>query len=269
MMNYIIKGTYSDTTTYYKYNVVTYDKKEYVCINDNSGSGIVGISITNYNYWSTFDPLIEVVKSKYTKEDIESQSPNIIAAYNVFYDYKKTKILIPNLNKIEVPTEKDYDRGYMYRYFYRQINNKKVKVREINKIEYKKIRNYFLYDAIKIKWKLIGPKEKAKSINENIIKNANNNLPGIKYTLLRDPLLYWRNIPDIVTNKIDVTDIYKSKYKSQQEEFTKFGVTSNTLHRSDYLVSDSDRYISMQLGEEHYLLTQNYVALIIEDDTFD
>lgn len=136
----------------------------------------------------------------------------IIDIYNekIINEYKsKTnmEIYVPKVSS-SIPTESDYIRGYYYRYFYKHATNKYATVYELKESEYNKIIDIYLYKTLKIKWKLIGNKEDTKNINSKILDNSDNILYGIKSCII-DPLQYWKNIPDIVTqfdatNKIPV-----------------------------------------------------------------
>ncbi len=104
-----------------------------------------------------------------------------------------------------LPKDGDYDKGYFYRYFYQQSNNKEGRVKEIVEKEYNKLDNNFLYKILKIKWKIIGNAQKTTNINNNVVEVANKILPGISDVLSRDLLQFWRDIPDVIV-KFDVTD---------------------------------------------------------------
>lgn len=121
--------------------------------------------------------------------------------------YKKTSnidIYIPK-SGISEPKDSDYQRGYMYRYFYQQSNNKKAQVKEIVEKEYNKIKNNYLYRVLKIKWKIIGNAQDATNINSKVIEVADKILNGIKDIVSNDLLKFWKNIPDAIT-KFDVTN---------------------------------------------------------------
>ena len=132
-------------------------------------------------------------------------------------EYKKLSgvdVYIPTTG-ITLPKDSDYERGYFYRYFYQQSNNKNGKVKEIEDTEYNNLKTEFLYRTLKIKWKIIGEAVTAKTINTKVTETADEVLPGIKNVLSRDYLEFWKNIPDTltefdVTNKLPKAPIKKS-----------------------------------------------------------
>ena len=123
---------------------------------------------------------------------------------NKYRELTNTTIYIP-VTGLLLPKDSDYDKGYFYRYFYQQSNNKEGRVKEIVEKEYNKLDNNFLYKILKIKWKIIGNAQKTTNINNNVVEVANKILPGISDVLSRDLLQFWRDIPDVIV-KFDVTD---------------------------------------------------------------
>jgi len=139
--------------------------------------------------------------------------------YSEAQEYKKLSnidVYIPETG-ITLPKDSDYKRGYFYRYFYQQSNNKQGKVRDITDKEYNNLKTEFLYRTLKIKWKIIGEKETAKNINTKVTEISNKVLPGIKNVLSRNYLEFWKNIPDTltqfdVTNKLPKSPIKKKRF---------------------------------------------------------
>lgn len=107
------------------------------------------------------------------------------------------------------PTTEDYDRGYMFRYFYKQANNPDAIVKETAEYQFDSVSSFYLYKSLKIKWKIVGPAGLAEQTNINISDEAEKNLAGIKSILSRDYLLFWRNLPDII-DVFNVTDRIKT-----------------------------------------------------------
>ena len=134
-------------------------------------------------------------------------------------EYKKLSgvdIYIPETG-ITLPKDSDYKRGYFYRHFYQQSNNKKGKVREITDKEYNNLKTEFLYRTLRIKWKIIGEAVTAKSINFKVTETADKVLPGIQNVLSRNYLEFWKNIPDTltqfdITNKLPKSPIKKKRF---------------------------------------------------------
>jgi len=150
-----------------------------------------------------------------TKPKISDTAQYDILIYN---DYKdaSVNIYIPKI-KIEAPKKSDYKKGYCYRYFYQQSNDKKASVKEIPQTEYDKIQGNFLYRTLKIKWKIIGDAQVAKNINTKVAHTADKVMPGIKDVLSSNFLLFWQNLPDTaiqfdVTNKLPKIPIKKKRF---------------------------------------------------------
>lgn len=121
-----------------------------------------------------------------------------------YSELTNVEIYIPTTGII-LPKDSDYDKGYFYRYFYQQSNNRDGRVREVIEKEYNKLNTNFLYRILKIKWKIIGDAQKTTNINNNVVEVANEVLPGISDVLSRDLLQFWKDIPDVII-KFDVTD---------------------------------------------------------------
>lgn len=108
-------------------------------------------------------------------------------SYDTYPDYYKP-----------VPTSKDYERGYINRYFVQKIND--LIITEVNKDRYNKIyTNYF--NKLVIQWVISGPKTNQyknnildrKGVQEQNIKTLvenENKMKGLK-TYLNNPLEFW------------------------------------------------------------------------------
>ena len=283
-MSYNYIGPYDNTTIYYFHNIVSYNNSTFICVNDISGSGISGSATTDSNYWSFHDPEIVVIPN-----DIVYKSIKLSDRY-ISDDYSYKKIKIPKIDKIELPTDSDYKRGYMYRYFFRQLNNEMASIYEITKSEHGKIANHHFYSAIRIMWKLIGEKSSALKTNIEIIRDAENKLSGIKNILSGDPLKYWKNLPDIIPEDKDVTDQIvtnqKNKVYKLTQEFIKHmknktirssaefelikneflresevdAVTAGVLEYSEPF--DENQYLRTEADD--IILTEDYQAILVE-----
>lgn len=146
------------------------------------------------------------------KAYLDTMDENEVYKYSGLSNFK---VYIPK-TQLLIPKDSDYERGYYYRYFYRMLNDKNSNVYEINEKEYNKIQKVVYYKKLKIKWKLIGPKDIARDINIKIINVSNQVLFGIKSVLV-DPLQFWKNLPDTViefdvTNKLPRTEIKKKRF---------------------------------------------------------
>lgn len=173
---------------------------------------------------------------------------NIPLSVRPLYDeYDAGDIFYP-IGKITEPTDSDYNIGYIWRYFYKQFNRPNMPVIEINKKDFNKASNHYLYKTIAIKWKIIGDKLNVENINKNIIAMANEKLFNVNQTLWNTSQ-FWKNIPDIISQPVDVT----SKY----------------VKRDDYLASTSlkivDPVIQTPSVVNNYILSQNYVVILTQD----
>jgi len=133
----------------------------------------------------------------------------------VYNELTNIEIYIPKTG-IMIPKKSDYDKGYYYRYFYKLGTNNDNQVYEIEEKEYNTLQNKKIYKTLKIKWKLVGPKDIAEEINTKIIKTSDQVLFGIK-SILINPLQFWKNLPDTVpqfdvTNKLPRVQIKKKRY---------------------------------------------------------
>jgi hypothetical protein len=101
------------------------------------------------------------------------------------------------------PTQKDYDNGYVMRFFLRPVN-RKDEIHEVAETVYTKIQALKYYKKLSLKWRISGsetsivdPISGAKlyySVSESnnlAIDDAIAQLPGIEKILI-DPLQFWR-----------------------------------------------------------------------------
>lgn len=172
----------------------------------------------------------------------------------IYKDYRNTNIYIPVLG-IERPDKSDYKKGYCYRYFFQQSNNKKSRVNEITKQEYNKIEKNYLYRTLKIKWKIIGDAQVAKNINAKVAYTADTILPGIKDVLSSNFLLFWQDLPDTiiqfdVTNKLPRVPIKKKRFNVDLVSavlFDERGFTYILTEDSDIIYTEDSIGILAQL----------------------
>lgn len=154
-----------------------------------------------------------------------------------------------------LPTEDDYKKGFMYRYLFRLAANPYDNIKECDAGTYQEIQYYALYSGIKIKWKIIGDAAKARTINENIANKSNKELFGVTEFLLRDTLLHWKNIKDVV-EEVDVTE----KMKATQQ------IPSPSTNVPISEIPAINRDIDTEGVVD--ILTEEYDDLIVEDKTY-
>ena len=95
------------------------------------------------------------------------------------------------------PTKKQYELGWMFRYFCRQSNSTKAPIREIDKVQFKSYSNpaagldRAFYNVVKVKWVITGTRGPSEDVYGNAIKGvvqsnndsavlAEQTFPGIK-----------------------------------------------------------------------------------------
>ena len=89
--------------------------------------------------------------------------------------YKKIAKNDINFKQIKIntfkptPTEFDYKRGYLVRYFVQKINDQAAPVYEIDQNEYDKFGNNSFYQTTSIDWRIIGTDEQIKHSNSKSI----------------------------------------------------------------------------------------------------
>lgn len=84
-----------------------------------------------------------------------------------------------------VPTESNYEEGFLYRYFVQKINDTSS-IMEINKDDYDSANtdnrqgvDKGIYNIIEMQWTIAGPIADARKANDRVIIFANTNMPGI------------------------------------------------------------------------------------------
>mgnify|MGYP003651449791 FL=1 len=117
---------------------------------------------------------------------------------------KQSILTIPSARV--VPTEKDYEGGYIRRYFARKTNNPQSPVFEILKNYYQKSP---LYDYAGINWMITGPKNKVEEYNQNQIELASEKIPSL--TKLLSPFQMYRrddalNPKESIMDKLNLKD---------------------------------------------------------------
>ena len=93
------------------------------------------------------------------------------------------------------PSETDYKKGYLYRYFVQKSNDLQSPIYEVNSQTYTRLSSLPDYTTISIRWRITGPTEKKFDVDDNIIdfgvresnkrsvKLKSEIMPGLKYRL--------------------------------------------------------------------------------------
>jgi hypothetical protein len=62
-------------------------------------------------------------------------------------------------SSIPTPTDKDYTRGYITRYFAQKANDINSPIYEVSDTEFKKLTSSVMYNTTSLRWRIVGPKE--------------------------------------------------------------------------------------------------------------
>jgi hypothetical protein len=81
---------------------------------------------------------------------------------------------------IPTPTELDYNRGYIVRYFIQKANDSKSRIVEVDYIGYKKFVGDVFYTAATLDWKIKGNDAEITECNFKSIKTVINKIPLIQ-----------------------------------------------------------------------------------------
>lgn len=79
---------------------------------------------------------------------------------------KDVKAFIPR------PNQKDYDRGYIRRYFLQKTNDKGSPIFELNKSNKGNFQNNPLYTLVDVKWRIRGPLESEINDSGTVIQKS-------------------------------------------------------------------------------------------------
>lgn len=133
-------------------------------------------------YFTTFDDKIFTGKepSINSEELIKTTSSAKKASHiqNSLYDMSKKSSKTPEVSYVPYlpnPQNEDYIRGYIDRYFIKRINGDADTIVELSENDYNSLINNSLYQNIKIRWKISGPKE-------DILSNPELPIYGIEST---------------------------------------------------------------------------------------
>lgn len=90
------------------------------------------------------------------------------------------------------PTEKDYKDGIMDRYFFRQVNNPKARIVEVDKRQWNSFSNEPFYKKVSLQWRITGKPEIIVDSNLRSIIIADKILFGIKKKLENNLLQFYK-----------------------------------------------------------------------------
>lgn len=89
--------------------------------------------------------------------------------------YRQVKVV----THLPSPTDFDYKRGYMIRYFLQKANDIDSPIYEVKQSAMMKYANNPFYIVVSLDWRLVGTKEEIKQSNSSSIKLASNKMAKI------------------------------------------------------------------------------------------
>ena len=126
-----------------------------------------------------------LITSKYVRQLFKVKDFDLYEQYAMVSTVDRE--VYPNTIKPEI-NDKDYNRGFINRFFIQKANDKNAAVLEISESDYNKKLN--MYNKTKVIWKLSGDKDTVIDINSNVILSIQREygLQGLNIF----PLQYWR-----------------------------------------------------------------------------
>jgi hypothetical protein len=81
---------------------------------------------------------------------------------------------------VPTPTELDYERGYIVRYFIQKANDTQSRITEVDYIGYSKFVENAFYSTVSLDWKIKGTDEQIRECNFKSIKTGIDKIPLIQ-----------------------------------------------------------------------------------------
>jgi hypothetical protein len=103
--------------------------------------------------------------------------------YNKIVDLPKDFNQIKIVPYIPSPTDIDYKRGYIVRYFVQKANDTNSVIYEIRKKSIGKLSDNSFYKIVSLDWRLIGDREDVKKSNSSSVRIASQIIPKIQLYL--------------------------------------------------------------------------------------
>jgi hypothetical protein len=115
---------------------------------------------------------------------------------------KDTSVVdIPKIRThIPTPTDIDYDRGYIIRYFVRKSNDEGSYIYEINSTEYSKLNSNPFFVVISLRWRISGEIVDVRESNRKSVKLASTEMKNIGRYLANLLQFHYRS-PSRILNK--------------------------------------------------------------------
>jgi hypothetical protein len=81
---------------------------------------------------------------------------------------------------VPTPTDLDYERGYIVRYFIQKANDTQSRITEVDYIGYSKFVENAFYSTVSLDWKIKGTDEQIRECNFKSIKTGIDKIPLIQ-----------------------------------------------------------------------------------------
>jgi hypothetical protein len=81
------------------------------------------------------------------------------------------------------PTDLDYKRGYITRYFVQRVNDVNSYIYETDSINFLNYSSSYYFRTTKLDWKISGTIDEVKILNEKSIRFASSNMKSLKFYL--------------------------------------------------------------------------------------
>lgn len=100
---------------------------------------------------------------------------------------------------IPSPTNEDYKKGYIIRYFVKLKTNKNSIITEVNEKTFRTFENNYIYgsniyfNAISLRWKISGKQEDVMMGNTKVVNSKELSMPGISLRL-GNRLQFWKDL---------------------------------------------------------------------------
>ncbi len=89
---------------------------------------------------------------------------------------------------IPVPTEKDYNRGFIKRYFVQKTNDKGSPIYEVTKAKFGQYTKKPYYVGVSLRWRVVGPIEQRYDSTGNVVDKAVSESNRIAIKLVSDKI---------------------------------------------------------------------------------
>ena len=84
---------------------------------------------------------------------------------------------------IPTPSDNDYRRGYIYRYFIRSSNDTQSPIFEVSSKQYTKYISDPFYTTTKVRWRILGDSTEVKISNLSAVKLSSEKIKNLKLYL--------------------------------------------------------------------------------------